>query len=505
MAGNEVLGKAFENVPSGMIYLTETFIHYILVVLNPGTVTGGRPVSGPRWRIPNGHIIDKFMHGTTRSIEWSKKYGSVYRIWAGEHPEIVITTPQLLRDFHSDGDKHGKPQYSNLGWYLGQVLGSCIGLLEGPDWKQQRQIFDPAFRHSATVALIGDTDRAAKDFIDNLPVAAKNIPQTTPQNEKSQNQQNLEFPIIPAFQKFPFFLAARVIYGPMTEAEEDDLWALAEKRLSLAPYLFIGGPYRYRWGKWIDHTAFGRLQDFSTQWRKYNERIVKSRRSNGAAAAPILTYWNALENGEMTMENLMHTLDEMLMTNLDVTTHVVTWFITLVADHSEVKRELLAEIEDNWENLNEYLVKSDNHLHRCFQEALRLRSPLSFSAGESAPSVKNFDGILVKPNTMVLVDVNAINIRNAFWGKDSEEFRPSRFKGIKPSDLRYNLVLFGFNGRKCPGQYLGAQMSKALLVHLLRGYEVDVIKGQKGQNSYETDKSTWVPMADVTLRLTKRE
>ena len=36
---------------------------------------------------------------------------------------------------------------------------------------------------------------------------------------------------------------------------------------------------------------------------------------------------------------------------------------------------------------------------------------------------------------MVLVDVLAINVRNRFWGPDSELFKPARFKTIKQSDV----------------------------------------------------------------------
>jgi hypothetical protein len=36
---------------------------------------------------------------------------------------------------------------------------------------------------------------------------------------------------------------------------------------------------------------------------------------------------------------------------------------------------------------------------------------------------------------MILVDTLAINVRNPFWGRDSEAFNPSRFKTIKQSDV----------------------------------------------------------------------
>jgi len=61
------------------------------------------------------------------------------------------------------------------------------------------------------------------------------------------------------------------------------------------------------------------------------------------------------------------------MLNLDVITHVITWFITLLADHERVKRQLCGEIAANKDNLLEYIVKSDTHLHRCFMESMRVR------------------------------------------------------------------------------------------------------------------------------------
>ena len=75
------------------------------------------------------------------------------------------------------------------------------------------------------------------------------------------------------------------------------------------------------------------------------------------------------------------------MLNLDVITHVITWFITLVADHEHVKRELRDEVAANKDNLLEYLSKTDTHLHRCFVKSMRIRpfagKPLFFTSSPS--------------------------------------------------------------------------------------------------------------------------
>lgn len=223
----------------------------------------------------------------------------------------VITTPELLRNFHSDGETHGKPKYSNLGWYVGQVLGSCVGLLEGADWKKNRKIFDPAFTHAATVSHIHVTNSTAKAFVDNLPSTVTTTATITdgdaddgPGNKKDEGpNRTLKFPIVSGFQKYPFLLTAALIYGPMSSTEEDNLWTMAEKRLALTPYLFIGGPYRYKRGNWFDRKAFGQLNDFKNEWIKYNRDIVEDRRSQGIKT-PILSYWDAYQSGQITMDNV---------------------------------------------------------------------------------------------------------------------------------------------------------------------------------------------------------
>lgn len=89
------------------------------------------------------------------------------------------------------------------------------------------------------------------------------------------------------------------------------------------------------------------------------------------------------------------------MLNLDVITHVITWFITLVADHEHIKQELRDEIAANQHNLVEYLAKSDTHLHRCFVESMRIRPFTIFTPGEYSDAIKNFHGVLVKPKVSI--------------------------------------------------------------------------------------------------------
>ena len=301
----------------------------ICVTLNTGILPEGKPISGPKWKIPNGQLIDKLLNGAAVSKEW-QKYGPVYRIWAGPHPEMyvfgsfptpslklcgllanrvalyrVITTPEDLKIFHSDSEKHTKPHNMNFGWFLGQVLGRAVGLLEGDEWRHRRQVFDPPFKHGASVARIDITEGAAKQFIENLPslATADGAVDNKLDADEKEDKKSFTLHAVSAFTKFPFYLTAAVIYGEMSDEEEKQLWDLAQKHMALLPYFVIGGPYRFSAGRWVHPAAYRKLNEYVDGWREYNERIVRIRRAQGISV-PLLSYWDEYEAGNVTLEEV---------------------------------------------------------------------------------------------------------------------------------------------------------------------------------------------------------
>jgi hypothetical protein len=214
----------------------------------------------------------------------------------------VITTPEDLRIFHSDSEKHCKPLYGNFGWFVGQVLGRCIGLLEGDKWRHRRQIFEIPFRHALAIARIDVTEGAAKSFVESLPslAAADGAVDNKLEAEENGDEKPFTLHAVSAFMKFPFYLTAGVLYGELTNEEERELWDLAEKHMALMPYMVIGGPYRLNAGKWLDPGAYRKLSEYTEGWRDCNERIVQRRRAQGINV-PVVSYWDEYQAGEVTL------------------------------------------------------------------------------------------------------------------------------------------------------------------------------------------------------------
>lgn len=207
----------------------------------------------------------------------------------------VITTPEDLKNFSTDANEHPKTPNVNLGWFVGELLGQAMGLLYGRDWKRLRKIFDPAFTHNAAVARIDVVDQAARVYVDGLENSV-GVKHDTPRDASS-----FSLPVLRTFTKFPYFLTARAIYGPMSEAEECDLWSITEKRISLNQYWVGGGPYRFEAvARMYDGPAVQRLREFNKEWRDYNARMVDVRRTQGEMV-PIVAYWEEFEKGNMAL------------------------------------------------------------------------------------------------------------------------------------------------------------------------------------------------------------
>lgn len=215
----------------------------------------------------------------------------------------VITTPEDLRHFSSDANEHPKTPNVNLGWFVGELLGRAMGLLYGPDWKRLRKIFDPAFTHSAALARIDVVNHAARKYVEALALMAAHNASKTCAAEKADGSV-LSLPVLGTFTKFPYFLTASTIYGPMTEEEERDLWSVTEKRIALNQYWIAGGPYRFeKIAKLYDSGTVQHLKEFNEEWRDYNSRMVEVRQARGEKT-PITTYWDEYQRGNMTMDEV---------------------------------------------------------------------------------------------------------------------------------------------------------------------------------------------------------
>ncbi|KAK0739370.1 cytochrome P450 [Apiosordaria backusii] len=493
------MGKLFIALASGLLVGTvwllvcstrvciEKIITKLLVLLHPVKDSQNVSIPGPNWKSYDGQLLEKFLDGKARAQEWQHCYGPTYRIWSGTTPEIVITKPEDIRTFHSDSVSHNKARSSNAGWMFHQLLGECMGLINGARWTALRNEFAPTYTHSAVHEKISIISNQARDYVNNLD----------PQQRPSFSLRTAD-----AVSRFPFFCTATSIYGPLSDHEKEALWAIAQQSLAImGKYVLSGGIYRSgRLSRWVAPAAVRELNTFQTAWEEFNLEMYRTRREKGTV--PIVELWRHMEEGLVTKDEALHTLSEIIFANLDVATGTLSWLVIFLALDENVQKQVREELSGG--RAEDLCTSKNSLLAHCFLETLRLRPFTAFSIPESSPSNKVLGGFHVPANTSVVVSALCVNYNKEFWGKDSEEFRPSRFQSVKPLDLRYNLFSFGFGTRKCLGQHFGEVMMKLFVIYLLERYELSLTPAARADLN-KVGRDNWVPIPEAEVVFTERK
>ncbi|RFU32823.1 hypothetical protein B7463_g3510, partial [Scytalidium lignicola] len=360
--------------------------------------------NSPQWKSVDGQCLDKFLRGRESSENW-RKYGAVYRIWSGFIPEIVLTKPEDVKTFYTDSSVHSKSPSSNGGWLFHQLLGDCMGLINGKRWKQTRVQFDPYFTHRAVSMVSPQLELAVTKYLQQL---------------EAKDAEYIELHATNT-ARFPFMTTAEYIFGPLTEIEKEELWSLGQRSLALMGNVLLGGLYRFKLYRWLRPRTYRQFKQFESDWTTFNERIINSR-SFCYPLPPIM----------------IQTMSEILFANLDVSTHVLGWLVVFLAKDVGVQHQIRKEIANSSENFVEFCGRKDTLLHFSFLESARLRPFTIFTIPESSPQTKVLGGYTIPPNTSVVVDTLSINHNIEFWGNDSLDFKPYRLQHLSPTEVRKN-------------------------------------------------------------------
>ncbi|KAF5591245.1 cytochrome P450 monooxygenase monooxygenase [Fusarium subglutinans] len=457
-------------------------------------VGAGKPFPSNRYWFPSGQgDAAKFLHGKENSIKWESEYGPIYRIWSGSNPEVVVTRPEDVQQVFKDSDKHIKAVNNNSGYVLGQLLGKCVGLVSQNEWRRVREVSEVAFIPSTVPKYLETIQKRTIRHFKTLE-AGDNLPNGV---------------IDPAadLKMLPFWIIADVLYGSLSRKMEKTLAELAPLREDIFRKVMEGGLSRFNWSRFFPTQTNKSLKSFKDQWIKFNQDAF-DRAVHAGSRPPIVDLYNAVTSATMTQEHLLHTLDETLFANLDVTLGAISWNLVFLAAYPQNQRRILDEVRE-WKqrpkggDFNNYFTDSTTYLSACILESSRLRPLAAFSVPQAIPTDRVISGYLFPAGTNFIVDAYALNQRNQFWGKNSLEYHPERFLSLSPVKLRYNFWRFGFGPRQCMGKYVADMMLKVILVHLVEGFELQLTGDQAEE--WKRDPDTWINHPEMKLKCMIRQ
>ncbi|TVY44881.1 Cytochrome P450 monooxygenase [Lachnellula subtilissima] len=463
---------------------------------------------------PNGQgNVEKFLRGRANSAKWENEYGGLYRLWSGMNGEVVLTKPAHVEVVFRDSQNHTKAHANNSGYLMDRLLGSCLGLISGQPWGAMKSSVEAPFLHGSMSQYAADVQDFTAVYLDHLGK----------ENDAFGEQGKLH--PVRDLKLLPFLVVAKIVYGRLNEDLERDLIGLILPREDLFKSVIGGGITRFAFSRFLPLPAIQALHHFKRKWAQWNDRAhTHALKGPGQSTAPVVAMYRAVEDGNMTREQLLQTLDEILFANIDVTMGGLSWVLVFLAAHPDVQEALRSEVRGQSSNKatrNNYLLSSwtttPTLLGACILEAARLRPLAAFSVPQSCPSPRILDGFEIPAGTNFVIDSYALNIRDAFWGADRERFRPERWLERQRSgrDLRYRYWRFGFGPRTCLGKYLAELIIRSVIVEILENWHLALEttaeqREKAGDNGHSKnsdegrnwpwDDEVWIHSPDLLLK-----
>ncbi|KJF60615.1 uncharacterized protein CIMG_11806 [Coccidioides immitis RS] len=408
----------------------------------------------------------RFLNGKDMSKEGSVKFGQdPFMVKNGRRMELVVSTPEQVRDFLAkDATDHMKRSDCNLGDYFVRTLGSCVGVKSGEKWRTARHHLEPHFSFPTAASMLSNCREMILNWARNLA----DDPMVT-----SKTRNGFDFDAVSACRQLPFRLIALALYKDMlTEDMFEQLWALNALHEKVTNIAFFSKWPTKSFYRWLPTEANSLLSEYEREWEKLNLKTIMEARKTGKSC-PAEVMYQGVEAGELTLDTYMQSLDEILFTNIDVTSAMMGYALISVAKNLEVQESLRSEIltvGKSAAEIAEYTRKEDTILHKTYLEVLRNNPPTWYSLPELTAIDKRIGGYLIPAGTAVVLDLQRLNKDSPVWQPDGSEFRPGRWDSISPVAARYSLHGYGMGPRKCLGKNFANIIIKLLLVTTLEEF-----------------------------------
>ncbi|KAL4994330.1 cytochrome P450 [Aspergillus recurvatus] len=366
-------------------------------------------------RITNQHgkrICELRGDARVSKFAFSKQLSDQGKALAGDEPfiirngrarELVVTKPEHIYDFYKGDTK------------LSSILGHAVGAIAGERWSMIRRYFDPEFSFQSARQAIPQLSASINRRLGDLPL------------QGTGTEKGFALEIRKPCRLLPLRLAAEFLFSALLDLNvlhEVILHnVIANKRLAT------------RLGCWFDRGAAKRMEEFRTRWREFNLGIIQSARE-ASKACPAERIYRGVEKGDLELDEFLHTLDEILFANVDVSSAVLNTLLEHLAANKAFQQRLRGEIEAHSQGRNhtpdtdsdidtntetgKYLSKQDRHLNFAVMEAMRLSPAFAFSLPECTAVSKEIGGYRVPARCPVVIDAKRLNADPATWGKDGD-------------------------------------------------------------------------------------
>jgi cytochrome P450 len=370
-----------------------------------------------------------------------------------------VTDPGLIKRILLDErDNFYKTPLENR--ILGPLLGNGLLLSSGADWKWQRQITAPVFRHAEVLRYLPAMVAAAEETIGRWrarPPGAKHA---------------IDIDVSDA--------TYRVISDTMLTGSDGAAFARAEldkvRQSWPLAYAVLGLP------EWMPYPGQLTKRRAERHIRASVGRMVRARRANPSErndlVARLLQARDPESGRPMEDEEIVDNLLTFLVAGHATTAKALMWSLYLVARAPAWEQRMLEEIVQvaGGGPIEPQHIDRLTVVTMVLKEAMRLYPPVPEFPRVARDAV-DLGGARLKAGSFVFVPISAVHRHRRLWD-DPDRFDPERFAPAREATYsRYQFMPFGGGPRTCIGASFSMVEAVAMLAMFVRAARFAVPEG----------------------------
>lgn len=409
-------------------------------------------------------------------------YERSYRMKMGEFKLpgfrlYMVNQPDLVRKVMVQ-DVANFPKNRLLGEILEPLLGESIFTTNGEQWQKQRNMLDPAFKHTRVQQVFGLMQAAVNDMSTRL---TQHQPGQDIDPEMTFITADIIFRTIMSTELKPE-QAHRILHAFVRFQAESPKLALL--KMFKAPRFMQQGASERK-----------RIQA-AKDIRNTIEDIVKPRYSQAQAAragcpqsqaalaeqqdilSSLLVATDDETQAPFSFNEIVDQISMLFLAGHETTASSLTWSLYLLALSPEIQQQareevqtVLAEQPMSVQALRKMVLVRDT-----FREALRLYPPVGFLSRECTQATEMRDKNM-PAGSSVMISPWLIHRHQDFWDNPNG-FDPGRFtsKNLK-TPLSKSYLPFGAGPRVCIGAAFAQQEASLILATILKSYHFSLADG----------------------------
>ena len=396
--------------------------------------------------------------------------------YGGKRPLVAwVTDPALIENILlKDADRFPKTRLDRR--VLKPIIGEGLLTAEGDNWRWQRKLASPLFRHSELLSYVPNMVEAADECVARWKALG------------SRFVTNVEEDMT----ETTFSVIARTILAGINEAEGDAVKRAGRAYLDPITWEVAAALLLLPETMW--HPGKRRMRKAAAETRAIVENLLDQRRKAGAEGDDLVARMLAARDPDtgqpMSDEKIVDNLTTFLLAGHETTAKALTWTLYVLSRAPDWQERVRAEIGSvaGSGRIGPEMIGKLPVTSRVLKEAMRLYPPVPVITRVSAEDVEIGGKHLQKP-TLIVIPIYAVQRHRLLW-PDPDRFDPDRFLPDREAKYpRTQFMPFGYGPRVCIGSSFAILEATAILATLLQSVRFE----WDGRHEPE-------PVSRVTLR-----